>query len=206
MINRKAVSLTRQGVDYEAEWKAKSDLGTRVHACAESYARDEDDWDRHALPEDEPYLEAFLHFWWDEAIEPLLVEPIVVYPVEGLEFGGRPDLIATRQGGTGTTKFRERAIFDYKTGSHFMVDPVMQLEAYSRCKEAVYEGEWLTGWKDLPILQARYIVYLNSNGTYNLIPTPGGNLPWRTFMALRQVYSGVKSLEAWERKMKKELA
>src|ERR1039458_4114571 len=37
-----AVKLTKAGLDHRAEWKAKSDRGTRIHAHMEAWLRGED--------------------------------------------------------------------------------------------------------------------------------------------------------------------
>jgi hypothetical protein len=48
------------------------------------------------------------------------------------------------------------------------------------------------------------VVYLNGDGTYLPVEVPNDEDYYATFLALRAVYSGVKAIEALERRLKKE--
>jgi hypothetical protein len=201
---KKAVSLTREGVDHQAEWDAKADIGTRVHRAAETLANGVFGWDMGCLPCDVPYLDALEDFYTTNAVQPILIEPTLVYPHPMLGFGGRCDLIARLCTNYGRW---ETWLIDYKTGKHYMVDPVMQLAAYANCDMAIYyEDGSLQGSVNLPTIQKRGIVYLNENRTYNLIEVPQDKYIFNTFLNLRSVYAGVKAIEKWERTYNREHA
>lgn len=196
MVTKAAVRLTREGKDHVAEWKVKSDLGTRVHAYAEGFARFVMGETEHRPvvqePSDFDYVDAFINWWNDFQPVPLLVEPVLIYNHPDLGYGGRADLIC------------QYGIVDYKTGGHFLVDPILQLNAYARCSLAIYKDGWLIGEKPLPETGDGLVtVYLNGDGTYEHVEVPNTTEIFNTFLALRQVYGGIKALEKFEREYKK---
>jgi hypothetical protein len=196
LVTKAAVRLTREGKDHVAEWKVKSDLGTRVHNYAEERMRGHDALWRVTEPSDEPYLEAWEAWHREYKPIPLLVEPVLIYNHPELGYGGRPDLVC------------QYGIVDYKTGRHFLVDPMLQLNAYDRCSVAVYEDGWLK--REVPLPRERghglVTVYLNGDGTYEHVEVPNTTEIFSTFLSLRAVYGGIKRLEAWERAYRKDHA
>ena len=194
-IIKNYVKRALEGEDPYVATQEKMDRGTRIHAYAEWHARSEQDANLlcpFTEPDDEPYCDA-LDTWWDDYRPvPVAVEPILVNPTD--EYGGRADLIT------------DDTIIDYKTGGHFLVDPVLQLNAYARCMQAEYDADgWLHGWTAMPLIQMKLlVVYLNGDGTYLPVWVPNEMTHFLTFLALREVYTGIKEIEKWERSYKKE--
>ena len=190
-IIKNYVKRALAGEDPYVATQEKMDRGTRIHRYAEWKATG-DDGPIHITLGDEPYADAVDSFWDYWQPKPVAVEPILVNPDD--EYGGRADLITAD------------TIIDYKTGGHFLVDPVLQLNAYARCMQAEYnEDGWLCGWTAMPLTQMKLlVVYLNGDGTYLPVEIPNEMNHFLTFLALREVYTGIKEIEKWERSHKKE--
>jgi hypothetical protein len=191
-IIKNYVKRALEGEDPYVATQEKMDRGTRIHAYAEWCATSGDPTTTPPVrPDDRPYATALDNWWDDYRPEPIAVEPILVNP-EG-QYGGRADLPTVN------------TIIDFKTGGHFLVDPVLQLNAYARCVQAVYDDEgWLCGWTAWPLKRMKLlVVYLNGDGTYLPVEVPNDEDYYATFLALRKVYTGIKAIEAWERQQKK---
>lgn len=194
-IAKNYVRRALDGEDPYVTQTAKMELGTRVHAAAERIARGDRSWYETGHEEDDGYLAALYGFWNAHQPEPVAIEPILIFSDTWRGFGGRADLITPD------------TIIDYKTGGHFLVDPVLQLNAYSRCSQAVYDDDGgLCGSKLLPLPDmSLMVVYLNDDGTYLTVDVPNSDEHFATFLSLRKVYAGVKAIQAWERQIKKGL-
>jgi hypothetical protein len=195
-IIKNYVKRALEGEDPYVATQEKMDRGTRVHAYAEWCATSGDPTTTPPIhPDDRGYATAMDNFWDDYRPVPVAVEPILVNRDEpDMGYGGRADLITPD------------TIIDYKTGGHFLVDPVLQLNAYARCMQAEYDEDgWLHGWTAMPLTQMKLlVVYLNGDGTYLPVEVPNEMTHFLTFLALREVYTGVKEIEKWARAYERE--
>lgn len=153
---RLAHAAAKIGPDFRAQWDAKAATGTRIHGYMESWmAGDHVD----APEEDWGYLDHLEQFVKDYEVSPLLVESIVLNHTHG--YGGRLDVIAQTAMGTG--------LIDLKTGSPYLTDLTLQLNAYSVAEVAVYDDAGtLAGVEDLPRVDFLAGLYVTPGG-YNLV-------------------------------------
>lgn len=105
-----AVSLTKQGLDYRAEWKGAADRGTFIHQVAEDLAtwglpEDDETWliDK---PEDCQGLAKALLAWW-KVYQPKVIEKEFLVFSQAHQFAGRADVLATL--------LRKVTLIDYKS-------------------------------------------------------------------------------------------
>lgn len=105
-----AVSLTKQGKDFKAEWGKAADRGTLTHDLAEDIARfglpeDEEAWIADKPEEIQGFAKALLRWWRIHNPKMLTVE----FPVVSLthKFAGRADAVVLLA--------RQRVLIDFKT-------------------------------------------------------------------------------------------
>ena len=177
-----AAKLTREGIDYRKDWDATRDLGTRCHAHAERWMRDEEAED--VAPEEEPFLDGLEKFVLDYNPQTIEQECIVL---SHWGFGGRPDWIGTvEHEGWPTTP----GIIDWKFGKIYSFDHAAQICAYSHADGiGVYDEQGkLTGLRDLPAIEWGADLYVRDDGTYRLEPYPIDDTLFEIFKMLLVAY------------------
>lgn len=173
-----AAKLTRQGLNYRAEWKAKADRGTRVHRHFESFLRGED---IEVLDEDAGFVDALERAMLELDLVPLLIEQPVI---SELGYGGRPDLVAgVRNRGVG--------VVELKTGREDPVNHSLQLAAqrFSDGAAEFDDAGMLIGVTPLPSIDFAAALYAFENGSYRFVEYPADERAFVVFCAL---------LEAWK--------
>jgi hypothetical protein len=183
-----AVKLTKAGIDYRAEWKAKGERGTRVHAHCEAFLRGE----AADVAEDESgFVDAVDKFMVDHDPKVLELEQVVISAVG---YGGRFDMIVEMQSGEWAGK---TGLVDLKTGKRYPVEHTLQLSAYLHSDGiAVYDEEGtLTGTRPLPLIDFCACLYVREDGTYSLVEYPASSEAWEHFCHLVGVYNWCRTDE-----------
>lgn len=154
------------------ESSRKMDLGSAVHAEAEA----------HVLGAPRPeapilvrgYIDAFRDFIAVMKPEFELTEATVYNPAES--YAGTLDAIC-RIGGA-------RLLIDYKTGKGIYPDVALQLAAYARATHIL-----LPDGSSVPMVpvDGAAALHLREDGTWDLIPTDIGDVPWAAFRYAREV-------------------
>jgi len=94
---------------------------------------------------------------------------------------------------------------DYKTGGEHWAEVTKQEAAYRFCDGiGVYdEAGWLTGLRELPKVDAAFVLYVHDDASYALRWLPVDVDAWQAFLDLREHYRWTKDFESWERKVRK---
>ena len=207
--NNTKVDLTDDGEVYfdwlrmeaERRWKAKADLGSRVHAHVYdlSMGRDVD-----ALDDELPYIAAWARYVEENAVEfvPECTERVVVHPhplgEDELEYGGRDDLFAVHHAGP----FEGEIIGDYKTGGKYPTQVTLQLAGYRYGYGfATYDerGMLTDHYDELPVVKHALSIYLHDDETYEAWKAPADERAWHTFLELRRVLNFRTIMEPHEK-------
>lgn len=180
-----AAKITREGGNYRAEWKAKTDRGTRVHGYMERWIDNED---AHIVPGDAGFLDAGGKFFVDHPHEWMHVERIIV----GDGYGGRMDAI-------GLDEHRRVVLRDWKTGREYD-EHIMQLASYVfGLGFAMYDTDGMfCGLEPIPHIEVASCVYLNEDGTYTAPEHDRDELAeaYDAFCGLLGVYNWLKGRKA----------
>lgn len=177
-----AVRLTKTGYNYRAEWAAKRDAGTRVHAVCE-------DWltGRESTVEDRDlgFVDALEKFWADHTPVRVECEAIALSQTHG--YGGRFDMVATLRDG-------RTLLIDLKSGRSYPTETTLQLAAYRFCDGiGVYDASgMLTGVRPMPQVDGCACLYVRPDGAYDLIERKADEHAFSMFCRLLDVYKWMK--------------
>lgn len=171
--------------EFQRQWNAKADRGTRVHDIAEAWANRET---AEVSAEDEPYVDALEQFHVLYKPRFIHVESIVLNP--DLGYGGRFDGIAELDG----PDERDQGIFmlDYKTGGEWEDSNSLQFSGYLHGRFATYDAKGTLGpLVDLPRLDGARNVFLRPDGSCGVVdPFARINADdaWSAFQACNTLY------------------
>lgn len=192
--------------EVERRWKAKADLGSRVHEHAYhlSMGRDVD-----ALDDEVPYLTAWGRYveengveFIDNALERVVVNP---YPLgdDSLEYGGRDDLFAIHHKGD----LQGVILGDIKSGGKYPTQVTLQLAGYGNgLGFATYgdDGKMLDRYDPIPRWDRAVAIYLHGDGTYDAWEAPVTDAAFAAFLDLRRVLNFRKGMEKYEKEAEAE--
>ncbi len=190
----------------ERRWKAKADLGTRVHGHAYDLSMGRD---VNAKDDELPYLAAWGRYVEENQVEfiPTATERVILNPAPlgetDLEYGGRDDLFAIHHAGD----FPGLNIEDYKTGGKYPTQVTLQIAAYlNGLGFAVYDdlGNLLDTYEPLPNAKRAVIVYLHPDETYNLWEAPASDSAYHAFLDLRRVLNFGIMMKPYEKEAEAE--
>ena len=152
-----AVKITKAGGDYRADWAAKRELGTRVHAYAQRWSEGKS---ADVLPEDEGHMDAFASFCRDKKPEWLEVERHVI---SSLGYGGQFDSIAWWDDCFNLS--------DTKTGKPYKTELTLQLAGYRNAEGMiVYDDKGMAvAVEPMPHIDRCVGLYLSGDGTYDIV-------------------------------------
>ena len=178
-----AVKITRAGGDYRREWKAKRDLGTRIHTHVGDWALGKT---ADVLPSDEPYVEAFATFC--KATTPTWLESERAV-VHAAGYGGRFDLIGEVAG--------KWTLIDVKSGREYLPELTLQLAAYRFAEGMIRydESGMAVGLDPMPYVERCAGLYLDSSGTARMVEVKADESAFDAFkhlLALRQWVQALK--------------
>ena len=175
--------------EFDRQWKAKAEIGTRVHDIAERWTRGEA---VDVRVEDSKYVDALemFHKGWKPKFK--LVECIVLN--YEFKYGGRFDGIGELDGPMAEGVFN----LDYKTGGEYEDSVALQHIAYMKCQLPIYnENGKLIGFKPLPRLDGARTIYLRPDGTCG-VKDPFAHisqeLAWETFEACLRLYKATQTI------------
>jgi hypothetical protein len=155
------------GGEFDRRWKAKANLGTRVHDQALAWSQGKE---ITALPDEEPYLDALAAFISEQVTEFVACERIVGHPEFG--YGGRGDAWGVLVG-------RGVTCWDYKTGErkYNVLKDALQLTGLTTALGfTVYDHAGaLEYYEPTPAVDSLVNVYLHNDGTYALYDTPAND-------------------------------
>ena len=192
--------------EVERRWKAKADLGSRVHDHVYELSMGND---VDAQEDEIGYLDSWALYVEENGVEfvPEATERVVVHPHplddDSLEYGGRDDLFSIHHAG----KFQGATVSDYKTGGCYPTQVTLQLAAYGHgLGFAVYDndGKMLDTYDPLPQWTRAFGVYLRPDGTYKLWEAPVTDATFSAFLDLRRVVNFRKSMESFEKEAEAE--
>jgi hypothetical protein len=177
--------LALNGRDHRAEWDAKRDLGSRVHAHCEAFLRGEG---VDCLDGDAGYVDAVESFMADHDPHVLELEEIVL---SELGFGGRFDMIVQPLQGK---YVGETLLVDLKTGKRHFHEHTLQLAAYRYADGiAVYDEDGsILETRPVPIADRTMCLYVGADGSYGLVEYPADRGAFRAFCALLEAYQWTK--------------
>jgi hypothetical protein len=174
---------------FDREWKAKADRGTRVHDIAERWTRGEE---VEVEKGDEGFVDALENFHKTQRPNFLLAECVVANPQ--LKYGGRFDAIVELDGDEFGTY-----LIDYKTGGHYPLPVAMQSVAYMNAKLVDWEMDGTLGsFSNLPKLDGARIVYLSQDGSFSVVDpfqTVDKDLAWEAFQSALNLYRVTQQIE-----------
>lgn len=178
-----AAKLALEGLNYRQEWKAKADLGSRVHGHCEAWLRGED---AEVLPEEHGYIDALEKFFVDRTPQPVEIERVVL---NDMGYGGRFDFIAKIG--------RQLWLIDLKTGRKYALEHTCQLSAYRFADGmAIYDDAGaLAAIEPMPPVQHAGCLYLSGDGTYELVEYPADELAFDVFCDLLAINHSIKLLK-----------
>lgn len=194
--------------EVERRWKAKADLGSRVHDHAYQWTLGNA---VDALPDEKTRLDALELFYeeCDPEFIPGAIERVVVHPypdnVRSWEYGGRDDGFAILH--RVPERFAARGITtgpkvtDYKTGGCYLEQLAMQLAAYANgLGFTVYDAKgMLTDLDPIPKVNQGVGIYLHEDGTYDLALVPIDRRVFAAFLDLRRVVNYRQSIAQLEK-------
>ena len=179
---------------FDVQWRAKAQRGTRVHDVAERLTRGES---VEVVPSDRGYVDAWSRFY-DE------YQPTFHYSENiigghssygrSLPYGGRFDLIAELHGPGADGLF----LGDYKTGGEYLESVALQSIGYMRGELIQYDAKGsITGFNPLPELDGARVIYLREDGTV-AVKDPFEKIDegdaWRAFSACNTLYATMKTI------------
>ena len=175
--------------EFQRQWNAKADRGTRVHDVAEAWSKGQ----TVTVPRsDSGYVDALEAFYRDYRPKFRLVECVVLSPTH--RYGGRFDGIVELDGPDAQGLF----LIDWKTGSKYDLEVALQAEAYSRGLLGIYDEDGtLTGFDPLPDTQGCRTIYLHEDGTYEVsdpFATISRDVAFEAFLACLKVYEVTKQI------------
>lgn len=152
--------------EFDRQWRAKADRGTRVHDIAERWSKGEA---VDVLESDAGFVDALEAFHLECVPSFELVECVVLNPVH--KYGGRFDAIANlREFDEDGNVIFGRYLIDYKTGGHYAYEVATQTAAYAMGRLGVYDDKGnLVGFENLPKLDGARIIYLHEDGTFKTV-------------------------------------
>jgi hypothetical protein len=180
-----AVKLTKEGLDFRKEWRAKADLGTRVHANIGKWALGKT---TEVLDTDASRLDGFTAFCKAKRPEWVATELPVA---SSLGFGGRLDLICEIEG--------DSWLLDGKTGKIYLRELALQLAGYAHAQGVIeYDAEGKAiALSPMPHIDRWGGLYLGEDGIATLVEVPAVMLgdtlkiaqhkAFQVFLALLQV-------------------
>ncbi len=179
--------------EFDRQWRARADLGTRIHAHAERRARGES---APQQADEEPYLDALDQFYDAYAPAFSMIECLVLN--EQHRYGGRFDAIMTINARPYDGSDRITVLGDWKTGSPRPVDVALQTVAYMHARPGRYDSTGaLTGFMDLPPLDGCRAIYLQPSGVAGVIDPlalVSEDEAWETFIAARRLYEAHRQI------------
>lgn len=174
---------------HDGEWKAKSARGTAIHDMAHQWAlgRDID-----CPPDCNGYLDALERFYVDHQPEWLHCERTVIYDKPGRETAGTFDA-------AGVLKDGRCWLLDWKSGKRYPAAVILQMSGYRYATEMAVVDEIGQFIDTEPMFEvdACGVVYLHSDGTYELLELPVSRATHAVFLALRDVWAWQQEAEAW---------
>ena len=155
-----AVNLWKKGQNHREVWKAKADLGTRIHGYAELWM----DGRPAEVPEGEgPYMDAFAQFCDDYHPRWIEVERAVI---SAFGYGGRFDMIGELDLWDGP----KYVLCDIKSGKKYSAEVTLQLAGYRYADGMIlYDDKGMAvGLEPMPHIDECAGLYLHDDGTYDL--------------------------------------
>ena len=182
-----AVFLHYARGEFDRVWRAKADLGTRIHAHAEAWARGES---AAQQPDEMPYLDALAEFYDAYAPRFEMVECLVLNVEHA--YGGRFDAIMEINARPYDLSERVLVLGDWKTGSPWPLDVALQTVAYTHGELGLYGTTGaLAGFQSLPPLDGCRVVYLQASGDVRVVDPfekVAEGEAWEAFIAARRLY------------------
>lgn len=171
-----AVKITKAGGDYRREWKESGELGTRVHGYCENFLRGEAIDYRSG--EEEGYVEALEKFITEADPKVIDLEFVVV---SALGYGGRGDMLVEIDG--------ETWLIDLKSGKRYAYEHTLQLAALRYARRAQYDGHgMLSSTEPMPEIDRTAALYVENNGSYELVEYPADKRAFQAFVCLLTAY------------------
>lgn len=178
-----AARLTREGIDFRAEWRAAADTGTRVHSVCERWLLGAECF---VEDRDAGYVDALEKFFIEHAPEKIEVEFICL---SARGYGGRSDMIARLKDG-------RVLLIDLKSGKRHAIEHTLQLSAYRYADGiATYgdDGQLSATLRPLPVVDGCACLYVASDGTYSLVEYPADEEAFARFLGLLDAYRWTRS-------------
>lgn len=182
---------------FDVQWRAKADRGTKVHDIVEKLSRGES----VDVPSDLlGYVHAWQRFVKDYRVTPHYSECVVGgrtgHATGPYGYGGRFDLLAGLDG-PGASGF---ILTDYKTGSERDLENALQAVGYKRAQFITFDERGsITGLAPLPEIDGCRTVYLHEDGTL-AVKDPFAKIDegdaWRAFSACNTLYATLKAINA----------
>ncbi len=188
-------------MEVERRWKAKADLGSRVHGHVYTLSTGED---IDALDDELPFVDAWGKYVEENGVEFIqdATERVIVHPApednESLEYGGRDDLFAVHHAG----ECQGLILGDFKTGGFYPTQLTLQLSGYGFGKGfATYDkdGNLLDDYDPIPAWTRGIGIYLHDDGTYELHEMPSDEDAWSVFLRLRSVLNFKAKMQPYEK-------
>lgn len=188
---------------FDVQWRAKADRGTRVHELVESLSRGESvDVPSNLIG----YLHAWQRFVKEYKLTPHYSECVVggETPTPDIEFprlsswtygyGGRFDILGALDG-PGASGLM---LTDYKTGSERELENALQAIGYKRASLIAFDEKGsITGLNPLPEVDGCRTVYLHEDGSI-AVKDPFAKIDeedaWRAFSACNTLYATMKGI------------
>ena len=179
--------------EFDRQWRAKADRGTRIHDIAER-------WSLHptepvdVLLEDSKYVDALEQFHKLYKPKFLLTECIVTNAHH--RYGGRFDFIAELDG----PEVQGVVMGDYKSGGKYPYEVALQAEGYMNCELSTFNDDGSLGVSNpLPELVGARTVYLGDDGNVSVVD-PFEKISrenaWTAFLACLELFSINKQIDA----------
>ena len=175
--------------EFDRQWRAKADRGTRVHDVAERWSRGE----AVSVPDsDIGFVNALETFHLEYLPKFHEVECIVINREHS--YGGRFDAICSLHDRDTAGTY----LIDYKTGGKYDYEVALQAEGYLRAKLAVFQDDgYMLEPEDMPTLDGARTIYLGEDG-HVTVSDPFENIShddaWRAFLACRELFDANKSI------------
>ena len=193
-------------MEVDRRWKAKADLGSRVHGHVYDLSMGRD---IEALDDELQFIHAWEWYVEENEVEfiPSATERVVVHPNplgdDTLEFGGRDDLFAIHHAG----KHQGLVVNDYKTGGKYPTQVTLQLAGYGNgLGFATYdeEGKVTDQYDPLPDWKLAISTYLHDDGTYEAWRAPVTPATFIAFLDLRRVLKFQDTMTPYEKEAEAE--
>lgn len=181
--------------EFDRQWRAKANRGSRVHEVAEL-------WSKHPGEEvdvrvgDSIYVDALQRFY--DEYHPVFkyIECIVLNVEEN--YGGRFDGIVWLDGPRTPAGLY---LIDYKTGGEWAYEVAVQAEGYLHGKLATWKPDGSLGrLKALPKLKGARTIYLRDDGSVAVVDPfehISRDQAWRAFLASKALYEVHREIETY---------